>query len=218
MPRAYIFDLDGTLVDTLPDIAAAMNAALAARGWPLLSGEAYRSRVGWGSLELARLSLPEDRRTDEEIRLLDLRFRSLYKAAPVVRSVPFPGIPETLAELQNRGIPLSVLTNKPDEAVAPLLDALFPDIRFFRALGADDNRPRKPDPALARVIARDLGLSPDQVLFVGDSAVDMKTARNAGMVPIGVSWGYREVAELEEAGAARIVRSPDDLLAIVSEP
>ncbi|HRZ90625.1 MAG TPA: HAD family hydrolase [Spirochaetia bacterium] len=218
MPPALIFDLDGTLVDTLPDIAAAMNAALETRGFPTLPRDAYRSRVGWGSRELSRLCLPEARGTDEEIRFLDREFRRRYEAAPAVRSVPFPEIPAALAELQDRGIHLSILTNKPEEAVQPLLAALFPDIRFFRTLGAADGRPRKPDPAAALGIARDLGVPPEGVYFVGDSAVDMRTARNAGMVPIGVAWGYRDVPELEAEGAARILRSPRDLLAILSEP
>lgn len=218
MTSAPLFDLDGTLVDTLPDIASVMNAALKGRGFPPLPAEAYRARVGWGSRELCRLSLPEDSRTEEEIRRIDAEFRRRYEEAPAVRSAPFPGIPELLAELQARGIPLSILSNKPDEAVAPLLEALFPGIRFFRALGAAEGRPHKPDPAAALGIARDLGLPPGRVFLVGDSGVDMRTARNAGMVPIGVAWGYRAVPELEAEGAARIARSPEDLLAILSGP
>lgn len=218
MPPALIFDLDGTLVDTLPDIASAMNAALESRGYPTLPASAYRSRVGWGSRELSRLCLPEDRRTEEAIRLLEREFRRRYEAAPAVRSVPFPGISETLAELQRRGISLSILTNKPGKAVEPLLAALLPDIRFFRALGAEEGRPHKPDPAAALGIARDLGVPPDRVLFVGDSGVDMRTARNAGMMPIGVAWGYRDVPELEAEGAELILRAPQDLLAILSGP
>jgi phosphoglycolate phosphatase len=215
---ALIFDLDGTLVDTLQDIAAAMNAALESRGCPPLPPDSYRSRVGWGSRELSRLCLPEGSVTEEEVRRLEREFRWRYEAAPAVRSVPFPGIPEALEELQGRGIPLSILTNKPDETVKPLLAALLPDIRFFRALGAVDGRPRKPDPTAALGIARDLGVPPGRIFFVGDSGVDMRTARNAGMVPIGVAWGYRDVPELESEGAERILRSPRDLLAIQSEP
>mgnify|MGYP000934329860 CR=1 FL=1 len=218
MTSAPIFDLDGTLVDTLPDIASVMNAVLVGRGFPPLPTEAYRSRVGWGSRELSRLSLPEGSRTEEEVRRIETEFRVRYEAAPVVWSAPFPGIPELLAELQSRGVPLSILSNKPDGAVVPLLAALFPDIRFFRALGAAVGRPHKPDPAAALGIARDLGLPPERVFFVGDSGVDMRTARNAGMVPIGVDWGYRAVTELEAEGAVAVARSPEDLLAILSGP
>ncbi len=217
MRRAVLFDLDGTLVDTLPDISDVMNAALAERGFPPLAPAEYRSRVGWGSRELSRLCLPEDRRTDQEIRFLDLEFRRRYEAAPVVRSAPYPGIPEALAYLENRGVSLSILSNKPDEAVAPLLSALFPEIRFFRALGVREGAPRKPDPAGALRIARDLGLPPGRVFFVGDSAVDMRTARNAEMVPIGVAWRYREVSELRAEGAARILERTADLADLAAE-
>ena len=212
MYRAVLFDLDGTLVDTLPDITALMNAALEFLGYPALPREQYRSRVGWGSLELARLSLPEDSRFEVEVSALDSEFRKRYEAAPALLSAPYEGILESLAELEKRGIPLSILSNKPDKIMRPVLDLMLPDIRFFRALGVREGEPHKPDPASALEIARDLGLPPGDFLFVGDSAVDMKTARNAGMTPVGVAWGYRDPAELRAEGAVRVLERPSELI------
>lgn len=214
MSKALIFDLDGTLVDTLEDITFCMNAVLSNLGFPSHSAKEYRAWVGWGSRELCRLSLPEESRTEDRIRTVDADLKKVYAADPVARSRPYPGIPEALQSLADRGVRLSVLSNKPDDITRLVLERLFPTIRFFRAFGARDGVPHKPDPAAALAIARDLAQAPGDCLFVGDSDVDMETAVRAGMVPIAVSWGYRDVGKLRAAGAARVLDKPSDLPAL----
>ncbi len=211
MKKAVLFDLDGTLVDSLPDIAAVMNAVLGDLGFPGHAPEEYKAFVGWGSRELARLALPERERTEERISAAEADMKRRYEAEPVARSRPYPGIPQALAALKRRGYSLAVLSNKPDAIVRPVVRMLFPGIRFSFVSGARDGVPHKPDPSAALEAARALGAESADCFFVGDSDVDMRTARNAGMVPVGVSWGYRGVEELKAAGASRVLDRPEDL-------
>jgi len=216
MRKAILFDLDGTLVDTLPDIAAIMNAVLAEQGFPIRATEDYRGFLGWGSRELSRRSLPPQARTEMYIAATDAGMRKRYAAEPVRHSRPYPGVTETLQALNGRGFDLAVLSNKPDPLVRLVLERLFPGIPFAVMYGAREGVPHKPDPAAALAIARKLAAEPEDCLFVGDSEVDMQTALNAGMTAVAVSWGYRDAAALRDAGASHILDRPADLLDLLN--
>ena len=215
MRKAVLFDLDGTLVDTIPDIAAVMNAVLEELGFPPHPQKEYLAFVGWGSRELSRLSLPESARTEENIRAADRGMKTLYAKNPVARSRPYPGIKDALGALNRHGIGLAVLSNKPDELTQAVIEKLFPDIPFAVVRGGRDGVPNKPDPTSALAIARELSVDPQDCFFVGDSDVDMRTAVNARMIPTAVSWGYRGVDELKAAGAARVLMRPEELLGLM---
>ncbi len=215
--RGVIFDLDGTLADSLRDIAEAANDVLAARGWPAFPLSVYRRAVGEGVqrlLERLAERLPEEvaRLTDEDVERLVGDFRARYEARMLRHTRPFDGVEALLAALAERGVPVAVLSNKPHEATRRVVDALFPGHGFRVVLGRRPEVPRKPDPAGAFEAARALGLAPNEVALVGDTPVDVHTARAAGMVPLGVSWGFREPQELLDAGARAILGHPSELL------
>jgi len=216
MRKAILFDLDGTLVDTLPDVTAVMNMVLAEQGFPPHTAEEVRCFMGWGSRELSRLSLPLKARTEMYIIATDEGMKKRYAADPVAHSKPYPGLTEALIALSGRGVSLTVLSNKPDPLVHLVMDNLFPEIHFAIVYGAREGVPHKPDPAAALAIAQKLSMAPEDCLFVGDSDVDMQTALNAGMAPIAVSWGYRDVDELRAAGAVGVLDRPADLLNLLN--
>jgi phosphoglycolate phosphatase len=213
-----IFDLDGTLVDTLDDIALSMNRALEACGFPPVSREAYISMVGWGIKRLASLALPpeagRDEKTVETLAALAVRF---YAQDPLVYSRPYPGIPELLEELRRRRIKTAVLTNKPDPVARLVIKGLFPPNSFDAVLGDMPGRPRKPDPAALWELLMELGRTPRDAIFAGDSEVDMETANAAECHALGVSWGFRSREVLEKAGAQRIIDAPPELLSLIQE-
>ncbi len=210
MSRALVFDLDGTLADTLADVAGAMNRSLARAGLPGHAPGAYRFLIGDGVVELARRALPPGSalRLDEIVA----GFREIYAEHLLDETKPYPGIPELLAELRARKVPSAVLSNKPEDATRAIVDRLFPAHSFATVAGQRPDRPRKPDPTVALAIARDLGVPPAETLLVGDSKTDMLTATAVGMVPIGVLWGFRDRAELEAHGARAVIERPSELL------
>lgn len=210
---AVIFDLDGTLLDTLGDIAAAMNRALAAVGHPGHDVAAYRAMIGEGARTLAERAAPPLVAVPGAIDALLVRYQAAYADAMVDTTRPYPGMVEVVDALVARGVPLGVLSNKPDAPTRRLVELLFPG-RFAQAFGQRDGVPRKPDPRAALELAAILGAPPATTLFVGDTAVDMATAKAAGMVAIGVRWGFRP-EELEAAGAARIIDRAEAILALV---
>jgi phosphoglycolate phosphatase len=214
MPSAVIFDLDGTLVDTIEDIALAVNGSLAARGLPCHDLAAYRLMVGNGFSSLVRLALPEDKRRAELVEELRAEASAAYAAHLLDNSLPYPGVPELLGALVQRGIPRSVLSNKPEAHVIMMVKALFPDAGFAFVRGEGPYFPRKPEPDHALHIARGLGIDAREIVYLGDSDVDMRTARNAGMVAVGAAWGFRGRAELLTAGAELVIDSPLELLAL----
>jgi phosphoglycolate phosphatase len=207
--RAAIFDLDGTLADTLADIATAMNDALAAPGMPRHDLAAYRRFVGEGVEQLATRALPADRQ-DERPALIE-RYLARYAEVLLDESVPYPGVVALLDDLAARGVPLGVLSNKPDPSTQTVTAALFGPTRFAIVAGRRPDVPRKPDPTAALAIAATLGVPPAETIFVGDTAIDMKTARAAGMIPVGVAWGFRP-EELEAAGASLVAATPAAIL------
>ena len=201
-PRAIIFDLDGTLVDSLDDIACAMNRALQESGFPPASRDRVRARTGWGLRRLIQLSMPDECATDEKLldRLL-LRTREAYHEHPVVHTHPYDGIPALLDEVKERGIPSAVLSNKVESLVVPIVETVFPHAPFAHVLGLSERFPGKPDPTSARWVIDQFGVTPDEVAFVGDSEVDLATAHRAGCRSIAVLWGFRSEELLAEAQA-----------------
>jgi phosphoglycolate phosphatase len=214
-PRAIIFDLDGTLLDTLADLADSGNAALAALGLPTHPQDAYRYFVGLGIEELVQRMLPESRRDPETIKAAYGAMTTEYKRRWKDKTRPYPGIPELLESLRQRGLPVCVLSNKPQAYTDLTIAEFFPGWPFTQVRGARPEVPNKPHPAGALALATELGLAPGSVIFVGDSKTDMKTACGAGMMPVGVLWGFRDEAELSANGARHIISRPEDLLTLL---
>ncbi len=211
LAQGVIFDLDGTLVDTLADIAAAMNSVLAARSLPVHPTRAYRAMLGLGVRNLVGLALPEALRETPLLEACVGEMMVAYGRRPLAESRPYAGIPELLAELGRRRIPAAVLSNKPDALTRLIVAELFPATAFRQVQGERPGVPRKPDPASALALCGVLELAPAQVLFVGDSTVDVATARNAGTPGAAALWGFSDEAELREAGADLRVAHPGEV-------
>lgn len=218
-PRfAVLFDLDGTLLDSLGDLAESMNAVLRERGLPTHELDAFRYFIGDGIRELVKRSLPEALQEDESSLV---SFLEAYRASYEARwhlSKPFPGVPEMLDALQERGTALAVVSNKPDPFTQKCVQRIFSKWSWDGIAGQRDGVPRKPDPAGALTLASEWGVDPKDCWFVGDSDVDMQTGVNAGMHAVGVTWGFRTEDELREAGAEHIIHSPNELLERVGQP
>ena len=213
--KGVIFDLDGTLVDTLGDIAAAMNQALKKRGFTELPVDDYREKVGWGIKHLAFLSLPEAARSREAAELLAADATGFYASSPLVYSRPYPGIPELIDVLPAQKIKTAVLTNKPDPVAQKVIAGLFPPAAFDIVRGESAERARKPDPACVWELLVELDLVPASVIFAGDSEIDIETALVSGCYALGVSWGYRSGEIIMKAGAKRLIEKPRELLELL---
>ena len=207
-----IFDLDGTLVDSLKDIAVSMNRALRLRGFPELTLEEYLGKVGWGIKRLAYLSLPMEARKDETSVLLASDATKFYAESPLAYSKPYPGVLELLSALKEKKIKTAILSNKPDPIAQKVISGLFPPGSFNYIQGEIQGKPRKPDPACVWEILVSLDLIPANVIFAGDSEIDMATAVSAGCFPLGLSWGYRSRETIKKAGARHIIDKPCELL------
>jgi phosphoglycolate phosphatase len=212
--KAVLFDLDGTLLDTLQDLATSGNEVLAGRGLPPHPLDAYRIFIGNGMVNLARDVFPLEMRpeTEDQIAAVLDEYRAAYSRNWKNTTVPFPGIAGVLDRLIADAVPIGVVSNKAHDFTVQCVEAFLDDWQWDVLIGAREGHPRKPDPAGALEAAAVLGVAPQECLFVGDSDVDMMTARNAGMRAIGVSWGFRPVEELLEAGAEVILGSPAELL------
>ncbi len=216
-PRAALFDLDGTLLDSLHDIGEAMNHALATQGLPVHPLADYRRFVGEGVRVLVARAVPQGREDSHEAVLAS--YKAFYAEHLLDHTRPYPGVREVLARLRGEGVKLAVLSNKPDAATRQLVAALLPEVRFGAIYGERAGVPRKPDPTAALGIAAELGVEPGDCAFIGDTAVDMETARAAGMYGVGVTWGFRGVEELQAHGARALAHSSDELLqALASVP
>ncbi len=213
--RAVIFDLDGTLLDSLEDLADSMNAVLARQQFPVHAVDRYRYFVGDGISELVRRVLPEQLRTDslvaENIRWMSAEYEQRWNK----KTRPYPGIVELLAALTDADLRMAVLSNKPDPFTKIMVPALLPGWNFEPILGARPGVPVKPDPQAALEIAGQLKVEPHEIFYLGDTATDMRTATAAGMMAVGVAWGFRTVEELRQNGAQRIIHYPTDLLPLL---
>lgn len=214
---AVIFDLDGTLIDSLADITAALNHALAEAGEPTHSVAEVRELVGYGAAELVRRALRPERR-DEAFEAVLAGYRARYHDQLVGDTRPYEGIEPLLEEIEARGIPKAILTNKPHAPTLAITQKLLGRFRWDVVLGQRDGVPHKPDPAGALEIARTLGLPPSAFYFVGDGDTDMRTARAAGMEAVGCLWGFRDRAALEAAGAQHLIAKPQELLPLLDRP
>ena len=211
---AIIFDLDGTLLDTLHDLHAAVNHALALHDMPPRSPKEVRSFLGNGVGALLRQSVPEgtDEATLEDVLAT---FRPYYQAHSMDKTQPYDGIPEALRALKDRGKRMAIVSNKPDAAVQDLHRRFFAQAGIDIAVGEQTGVPRKPHPASVFAALARLGAEPSEAVYVGDSEVDLETARRAGLPCIAVAWGFRDEPQLAEAGAATIIRHPSELVGIL---
>lgn len=213
--KAVIFDLDGTLLDTLEDLAFAANRILADNNFPTHPVGAYRTFVGEGLRVLIERILPEGHRETAVVTKMMAAFEEVYAKCWHVRSAPYPGIASLLDYLTAKEIRLSILSNKPDQFTRLCVHRMLSGWYFDPVFGQRPGIPKKPDPTAALEIAHILDLSPASILYVGDSGVDMHTARAAMMDVAGVLWGFRDGDELRRAGARYLVARPEDLLPIL---
>lgn len=212
MFQSVIFDLDGTILNTLEDLANAGNWICRQRGWPEHTVEGYRQLVGTGMRNLLRLLDPmgdSDPQLDEALA----EYMDYYGQHSLEKTAPYPGIPALLAELKSRGMKLAVYSNKGDRFCAEIVEHFFPGV-FDVIRGKVDGVPVKPDPAGLQLVLDALGAERETTLYVGDSNVDMETARNGGLVSCGVTWGFRGRRELQEAGAVHLADTAEELLSL----
>lgn len=213
--RLAIFDLDGTLLDTIGDLAEACNYMLALRGLAPHTRDDYHKMVGNGILKLVERALPEELRSTEYVLAAREDFLAYYVEHIDRYTRPYDGICEVLHTLQTEGWTLAVASNKFDDGTQRLIRSIFPDIRFKAVYGNREGFPLKPDAALIELIIRECGAERELTTMIGDSGVDMQTAKNGGVRSIGCTWGFRSRAELEEYGADIIVDNPLEILQIL---
>lgn len=211
--KAALFDMDGTLLDTLAGIADSMNAVLTGFGYPRHQLEAYRYFVGNGMDVLVERAFPAAARTEQRIAQGVAAMRADYRTRWRLQTRVYQGIPELLTALHRAGLKLAVLSNKSDDFTREMAQELLAAWPFEAVLGARPQIPKKPDPSTAIEIAGRMQVAPRDFLYLGDTAVDMTTAIGAGMYPIGALWGFRGAAELLEAGARMLIAQPTDLIA-----
>ncbi|MFO7554902.1 MAG: HAD family hydrolase [Desulfobacterales bacterium] len=213
--EAILFDLDGTLIDTLNDIGDAANRVLAKNGFPTHAISTYRRFVGDGARMLIKRALPEKHRNDKTIDACLKEYIEDYSCNYNVKSEPYFGIPSLLDTLKTKKLKLAILSNKPDAITKKCVSTILSKWDFDIVLGQRDSVPPKPNPEGAFEVAKKLSIPPSNILYLGDTAVDMKTAASAGMFPVGVLWGFRPLKELKENGACAVIDEPIEVLTLL---
>lgn len=216
MIKACIFDLDGTLVNSLYDLADSTNYALKQFGFPIHETEKYKYFVGDGMPKLIERTLPENARTEETKKAVLDCFMAYYREHYLDKTAVYDGITDVVNQLINNGVKVAVMSNKADEMAKIVTNKLFGDI-FSAVYGKRVGYPAKPDPTLTLELMSELGVSPCECAFIGDSGMDMAVAKNAGAFAIGVLWGFRKEEELLSNGADFIAKTPDDIIKIIEE-
>ena len=214
MKKAVIFDLDGTLLNTIDDLGDSVNYVLKKHNYPTFSIEEYKYKVGNGMRKLIERSLPENKRNDETIEQILAEFMAYYSEHKMDKTAPYDNIEQLLKTLKQKGVKTAVVTNKAHISAKPLMDEVFPDL-FDAVIGQKEGVPTKPDPTSVFAVMKELGVSADECLYLGDSGVDMQTAKNAGIFGIGVLWGFRKADELIENGAKKLIGKPQELLELL---
>lgn len=214
MFRYVIFDLDGTLLNTIDDLADACNWVARNHGWPTHTVEEYKYLVGNGMVKLAQRFVPEEWRTPEKLKLVLEEFMPYYDAHKEDKTAPYPGMPQLLERLKEAGVSMAVLSNKADPMAGAVVEHYYPGLVPL-VQGALPQVPTKPDPTLLHRLMERMGAKAEETLFVGDSNVDIQTAKNGGLTSCGVLWGFRTRQELEAEGADYLAHTPEDLEKVV---
>jgi len=209
--KAIIFDLDGTLINSLEDIADAMNRVLIDNDYPAHNYESYNYFIGNGLRKLVTRALPENKRNEEEIDRCYALMMDYYGENCIQKTKPYTGIQALLDELNLLNIPMNVLSNKSDVLTKKITESIFPEY-FNLIVGLTSEEFKKPNPFTAIQMSEQLNCTPSEIIFVGDSGIDMQTATQAGMYAVGVSWGYRPKDELFSEGAKFFLNEPSDLM------
>jgi phosphoglycolate phosphatase len=213
--KGVIFDLDGTLVDSLQDIADSMNAVLQSHNFPTHDLHAYKEFVGDGLRNLVRRVLPQANRGETLIDECYDAMIETYNNNCLNKTKPYDGVTELLDELVSRNLKLAIFSNKADQFTKKVVSVLLPKWNFAAVVGLTTEADKKPNPRIALRITDEMGLRPEETIYVGDSGVDMQTANNAGMIAVGVLWGFRSKQELTSHGAQHLLSHPSDLLEIL---
>jgi phosphoglycolate phosphatase len=212
--KAVIFDLDGTLVNSIEDIADAMNIVLKSRNYPSHSYKTYEDFIGSGIRSLVQNALPQAHNNDEQVQTCFNAMMSVYSNQCINKTKPYNSIIALLEDLKSRQLKLAVFSNKADELTKKVTLSLFPN--YFDSIdGLTIEAYKKPNPIKAIEISKTLNIKPEDIIFVGDSGIDMQTAKNANMYAVGVSWGFKPKEELIANGAKQVLNDPLDLIKIL---
>ncbi|MBO9583334.1 MAG: HAD family hydrolase [Flavobacterium sp.] len=212
--KGIIFDLDGTLVNSLEDISDAMNKVLQGLNFPTHTYDTYQYFIGSGLRNLVSKALPASNNSDEQIEICFECMINEYREICTLKTKPYDGIVELLENLTSQNIKMAVFSNKADELTKKIASEIFPN-HFDTAIGLSTEALKKPNPFEALAIGKKWNLKPEEILFVGDSDIDMQTAVNANMFPVGVTWGYRTEKELKNSGAKLVVNTASELIEIL---
>lgn len=211
--KAVFFDMDGTIVNSMLDLAACTNEAMAKHGYPQKPAEEYTKYAGNGVYVMIQRALAPNVVSDEELKEIRNDFFDIYKDKCTIHTTPYKGVPELVSALKEKGIKVGCITNKVEAIALKIIDHFFGGMDVV--YGQVDGVPNKPDPLLTLKALEELGIKPEECAFVGDSDVDMQTACNSGTVGIGVLWGFRDEKELRDNGAKYIVKTTDEIINIV---
>lgn len=216
MIKAVLFDLDGTLADSLIDLADGVNRAIASKGFPTHEVEAFKYFVGDGIPKMIERALPEENRDDETVNEIKNIFLPYYAIHYADNTYAYEGMPELVNNLKSQGFIVAVVTNKEQNMANEVVTSLYGNV-FDLIFGKRDGIPAKPDPTAALMAMEELGVKPEECVFIGDSGMDVATAVNSGAVPVGELWGFRKEDELLANGAKYIIKKPQELLDIIKE-